>query len=119
MTEPLNPLNLTETDDAVIFEVDGQQFLVPAAPGWTIRDIGTDQLFLKGDCGGLAICSTCHVYVRDTATKAKLIKPTEDEQATLAETEAVDDDSRLACQIIYNPELNRSVYVVSDEARVG
>jgi len=55
------------------------------------------ELPVLGTCGGMALCSTCHVYVQ---TDHELPEITEDEEAILDQAFFVDDDtSRLGCQI--------------------
>lgn len=47
-------------------------------------------------CGGMALCSTCHCYIE---SEAELSPPTDDEEMMLDQTIAVEENSRLACQI--------------------
>lgn len=55
------------------------------------------ELPVLGTCGGMALCSTCHVYVK---SDHELPEMTEDEEAILDQAFFVDDDcSRLGCQI--------------------
>jgi 2Fe-2S ferredoxin len=53
---------------------------------------------IDADCGGAAACATCHVYV-DPAWLAKTGQRSAMEQAMLEFAEAVEVNSRLACQI--------------------
>jgi 2Fe-2S ferredoxin len=54
---------------------------------------------IEADCGGMATCATCHVYVR-APHAARLPAPGVEELAMLDFTAAPRDaDSRLACQI--------------------
>ncbi len=51
-----------------------------------------------GECGGQAMCATCHVYVRDAAG---LPERTEDEDEMLdCTSEERTNNSRLGCQLI-------------------
>ena len=61
-----------------------------------IRDWG---LPMKAECGGAAACGTCHVKV-DPAWKQYLVEPLDEELDMLDTLPDVDDDSRLACQIL-------------------
>lgn len=55
------------------------------------------ELPVLGTCGGMALCSTCHCYVR---SDHELPEMSEDEEAILDQAFFVDDDcSRLGCQI--------------------
>jgi len=61
------------------------------------------ELPVLGTCGGMALCSTCHVYVQ---SEHELPEITEDEEAILDQAFFVDDDtSRLGCQIPMTPSL--------------
>ena len=51
---------------------------------------------VKGTCGGMALCSTCHVYVESAH---QLNGMTEDEEDMLDQAFFVEDNSRLGCQL--------------------
>ena len=54
------------------------------------------ELPVQGTCGGMALCSTCHVYVlSDTDLPAM----GEDEENMLDQAFFVKDNSRLGCQL--------------------
>ncbi len=53
-------------------------------------------LDVKATCGGMALCSTCHVYI---LTDHSLAEPTEDEEDMLDSAFLVEDNSRLGCQL--------------------
>jgi 2Fe-2S ferredoxin len=61
---------------------------------------------IVGECGGSAVCATCHVYV-DDAWIARLTAVGDDEDALLdgvaCERQA---NSRLSCQIKITPDLD-------------
>lgn len=59
-----------------------------------------------GECGGSAMCATCHVHV-DPAFADRLA-PIEDMEEAMLEGAAspVDQRSRLGCQIVLGPELD-------------
>jgi 2Fe-2S ferredoxin len=60
---------------------------------------------IAAECGGNAICATCHVYV-DEGWVSKLPPVGEDEDALLDSTAAVrQPNSRLSCQIRITPAL--------------
>ena len=54
------------------------------------------ELPVKGTCGGMALCSTCHVYVE---SDHQLSEMSEDEEDMLDQAFFVEDNSRLGCQI--------------------
>lgn len=51
---------------------------------------------VKGECGGMAMCATCQVYVESDHS---LPDPSDDELAMLDQAFFVKNNSRLGCQI--------------------
>ncbi len=68
---------------------------------------------IDGDCGGACACATCHVYVSPEWTAA-VGGRNENEQSMLEFAEGVQDNSRLACQVILTPELDGLVVLVPE-----
>ena len=60
------------------------------------------ELPVKGTCGGMALCSTCHVYV---LSNNELPEPSEDEEDMLDQAFFVEDNSRLGCQLYITDNL--------------
>jgi len=67
--------------------------------------------FLKGSdydilatCGGMALCATCHVSVVNGFENLNNI--TDDEYAMLDTLPNITDNSRLACQLKLNPNMD-------------
>lgn len=54
------------------------------------------ELPVKGTCGGMALCSTCHVYI---LSDHELPEASEDEEDMLDQAFFVEDNSRLGCQL--------------------
>ncbi|MEL6654896.1 MAG: 2Fe-2S iron-sulfur cluster-binding protein [Bacteroidota bacterium] len=54
------------------------------------------ELPVKGTCGGMALCSTCHCYV---LSDHELKEMTDDEEDMLDQAFFVEDNSRLGCQL--------------------
>ena len=54
------------------------------------------ELPVEGTCGGMALCSTCHVYVQSDHDLPELKDAEED---MLDQAFFVDDNSRLGCQL--------------------
>lgn len=54
------------------------------------------ELPVKGTCGGMALCSTCHCYI---ISDHQLNGMTEDEEDMLDQAFFVEDNSRLGCQL--------------------
>ncbi|MEQ8702639.1 MAG: 2Fe-2S iron-sulfur cluster-binding protein [Phaeodactylibacter sp.] len=61
------------------------------------------ELPVKGTCGGMALCSTCHVYVQ---SDHELPEMSEDEEDMLDQAFFVEDNSRLGCQLRLTPEID-------------
>jgi 2Fe-2S ferredoxin len=61
------------------------------------------ELPVKGTCGGMALCSTCQVYVQ---SDHELKEMSEDEEDMLDQAFFVKDNSRLGCQIKIREELD-------------
>lgn len=57
------------------------------------------ELPMKGTCGGMALCASCHVYV---LSEHELSAPTDDEVDMLDQAFFVQPNSRLSCQIKLN-----------------
>lgn len=62
---------------------------------------------IVGECGGQAMCATCHVYVREEYLES-LPEISEDEEEMLDVTASERDErrSRLGCQIGVNEDLD-------------
>jgi ferredoxin len=61
------------------------------------------ELPVKGTCGGMALCASCHCYV---LSDHPLSEPTDDELAMLDSAFFVASNSRLGCQIKLTDELD-------------
>lgn len=77
-----------------------------------IRDNGFDELLAL--CGGCCSCATCHVHV-DPAFKDKLPPLSVDEDDLLDSSDDRDENSRLACQIPFAPELDGLKVRIAEE----
>ena len=60
------------------------------------------ELPVKGTCGGMAMCASCHCYIE---SDHELKEATDDEEDMLDQAFFVEDNSRLGCQIFMQPEL--------------
>ncbi|TVQ49732.1 MAG: ferredoxin [Saprospirales bacterium] len=58
---------------------------------------------IQATCGGMALCSTCHVYV---LSEHELNEATEDEEDMLDQAFDVMENSRLGCQIKITEKLD-------------
>jgi len=62
---------------------------------------------IVGECGGQAMCATCHVYVREAYLDAlPAMAEDEDEMLDCAVAPRDDDRSRLGCQLVLGPGLD-------------
>ncbi len=71
------------------------------------------ELPVKGTCGGMALCSTCHVYV---LSEHPLPEMSADEEAQLDQAFFVKPNSRLGCQIRMVPEVDGLAVMLAPEA---
>jgi len=60
------------------------------------------ELPVKGTCGGMALCSTCHMYI---LSEHELPEMSEEEEDMLDQAFFVEDNSRLGCQIRLTDDL--------------
>ena len=88
-----------------------------AIPGTILLDVAQacDQP-LEGTCEGQMACSTCHVIV-DPDDFARLPRASEDEEDMLDLAAGVTRTSRLACQIVLTPELDRLTVRLPGQSR--
>lgn len=88
-----------------VTDYDGVEHKLDGIEGWrameVIRDCG---LPIKAECGGACACATCHVYVAPEWF-GRLVPPNADETMMLDDAMAVENNSRLSCQIILSEEL--------------
>ncbi len=86
---------------------NGVERTVDAEIGLSVMETAIDNgvAGIDGDCGGSCSCATCHVYV-DKAWLAKVGPPNSNEDAMLNVGNDRRDNSRLACQIKINDDLD-------------
>ena len=85
----------------------GESRSVDVAPGTTLMNAavknGVDGII--GECGGVCMCATCHVYVReDFLDRLPPIQDTEEAVLEVTNAERL-PNSRLSCQIKMTGEL--------------
>ncbi len=66
-----------------------------------------------GECGGMAMCATCQVYVE---SDTPLPEQSDDELDMLDQAFFVEDNSRLGCQIPITEEIDGIVLRLAPEA---
>jgi 2Fe-2S ferredoxin len=95
----------------------GQQITLEAQAGMTvmevIRDASVDEPFAL--CGGVCSCATCHVYV-DAAFADRMPAMSDDENDLLDSSGDRRANSRLSCQIPFDPALDGLSVEVAPEA---
>lgn len=80
------------------------ELLAPTDMGLNLMELCKSyELPVKGTCGGMALCASCHVYV---LSGHHLNEPTDDELAMLDSAFFVQKNSRLGCQIKLADELD-------------
>ncbi len=86
---------------------DGKTTTVDAAAGTSVMRAATDNRIagIDGDCAGNCACATCHVYV-DPAWIERTGSRTHSEEEMLNLVSELRGNSRLACQIILEDNLD-------------
>lgn len=84
----------------------GVEHDLEALDGWRVMEVIRDWgLPIKAECGGACSCATCHVYV-DPGWLDTLAPKSDEEEDMLDGCFEVEDNSRLACQILMRDELD-------------
>ena len=88
-------------------EHDGTEHVVDVKPGQSVMEGAVKHNIpgIDADCGGACACATCHVYV-DPAWTGKTGEKSAMEESMLDFAEAVEDNSRLSCQIKVTDDLD-------------
>lgn len=90
----------------VVNDRAGARHELEALEGWRVMEIIRDWgLEIDGQCGGACECATCHVIVAPDWF-GRLIPRSADEEDKLDTLPFVHSTSRLACQILWNEELD-------------
>jgi 2Fe-2S ferredoxin len=92
-------------------EYSGTEHVVDAENGTVLMRVGraNDIPTIRGECGGICDCGSCHVYVEAPWDK-KLDPPIELEEMMIGSlTFTKKDNSRLSCRITVTPELDGMV----------
>lgn len=90
----------------LVVDREGTEHPLEALEGWRVMEVIRDWgLPIKAECGGACSCATCHVYV-DEGWLDRLPEKSADEEDMLDGCFEVEENSRLACQILMSPELD-------------
>ena len=86
---------------------DGKVQSVEAMEGLSLMEAAREEGVpgIIAECGGIAACSTCHVYI-DEAWREMIGPPNDDEALTLDLAPDVSDASRLGCQVTITAALD-------------
>ena len=89
-----------------VFDRQGERHTLEALEGWRVMEIIRDwNLPIEGVCGGACQCATCHVFVADNWVD-RLHPASAEEEDQLDMVPITRKTSRLACQILWTPELD-------------
>lgn len=100
-----------------VTDLDGVVHPLTAEPGWRVMEIIRDWgVEIKAECGGACQCATCHVFV-DEAWLDKIPGKREEEEDRLGDAPSEDENSRLSCQIIFQPELDGLAVTLAPETK--
>lgn len=84
---------------------DGRKEKFQFEDGQTILDVARKNgINLNSNCEGFGVCGSCHVFIENFFDK--LCPPTDKENDTLDKVSGVTINSRLACQVILNKNLD-------------
>ncbi|MGV3652824.1 MAG: 2Fe-2S iron-sulfur cluster-binding protein [Noviherbaspirillum sp.] len=92
---------------AIFISPEGEQRTVEVPAGWSLMEAAREGGIpgIVAECGGGAICGTCHVKV-DPEWHSRLGPVDPSEGALLEAVPERCDTSRLACQIVMSEELD-------------
>jgi 2Fe-2S ferredoxin len=94
---------------------NGAEHTVEGRDGWSVMEILRDAgLPIAAECGGACACATCHVYVTGGWLE-KLPARSDAEIDMLDMALAVEDNSRLSCQITCAPDLDGIKVTIAPE----
>jgi 2Fe-2S ferredoxin len=93
----------------------GAEHTLEGRDGWSVMEILRDAgLPIAAECGGACACATCHVYV--TGDWAEKLPPKSDAETDMLDMAlAVEDNSRLSCQLVCGPEIDGITVTVAPE----
>ena len=97
---------------------DGERRVIEAPEGWSLMEAARKEGVpgIIAECGGGAICSTCHVIVERTWCEV-VGTPSPTEDLLLEDAPEREETSRLSCQVIMTPDLDGiTVKVPSEQA---
>ena len=95
----------------VYVQPDGSREAVPASAGATVMmtAVGHGIAGIVAECGGSAMCATCHVYVDPTSVG--FLPPTSEVEHEMLASAASErrETSRLSCQLVLAPGVDELI----------
>lgn len=116
ITEPATTIVEHNIITLTIIDREGieQQFEAPTDMNMNLMEVcKAHDLPVKGTCGGMALCSSCHVYV---FSDHELPEMGADEEAQLDQAFFVKSNSRLGCQVRITDDLDGVVVQLAPES---
>lgn len=105
-------------DHIIVVDRSGETHTVAARTGSSLLELITAaNIEIKGSCYGACNCSTCHVYVEDRWLPG-IPGMLDQEQEALDQVSVPMPNSRLACQIEYQPSLAGMRVRLSEDTRL-
>lgn len=100
----------------IVTDREGKTHELTARDDWSAMEVIRDaNLPLAAECGGACACATCHVYV-DEAWTDRLPAAQQQEIDMLDFGVAVQENSRLSCQIKMNADLDGLTVTLAPES---
>jgi 2Fe-2S ferredoxin len=100
----------------IVTDREGKTHELTARDDWSAMEVIRDaNLPLSAECGGACACATCHVYV-DDAWVDRLPAAQQQEIDMLDFGVAVQENSRLSCQIKMSAELDGLMVTLAPES---
>ena len=105
-------------DHVVVVDLHGNTHTVAATTGRSLLELITEaKIEIKGSCYGACNCSTCHVYVEGPWLNG-IPSMLDQEQEALDQVSVPMPNSRLACQIEYQPKLAGMRVKLAEDTRL-
>lgn len=88
-------------------QADGSEQTIEVADGTTLMRAGVSNGIagIVGECGGQAMCATCHVYVRPAYLDSMPVVAEDEDEMLDCTAAARTERSRLGCQISVGEQL--------------
>jgi 2Fe-2S ferredoxin len=104
-----------EEIEFTIIDRDGVSHKVSAPTNMNLNLMEVCKLYelpVKGECGGMAMCATCQIYVE---SDTRLKSPSDAELDMLDQAFYVRDNSRLGCQIYISKDVQDIIVRLAPE----